>query len=269
MTITNKLRNRAIGLLVILSLVMILLPAMMDPQEIYSKSDSDNTIAIDSHGVVQDQGGSQAANREVERDYSDLLAPVDDTVPAPASGSTRTAAAAAPDPAGAAPEQNDLNPFEVQYASAAAARDTAAAATAAAPAAAAAPASGRSAPAAVSTAASSRPAAAPARAAAAPEPRQETLTSRRGSAAASPAAASAGGAKFAVQVGVFSREANASSVVARLKGGGLDATTETVTINGKQMIRVYAGKTGTREAAKKLADQAQALVGTASRIVAL
>lgn len=265
MTITKKLRNRIIGVLVILSLVMILLPAMMDPEEIYKKSD--NTIAIDSHGVVQNQESVGDANWQVERDYSDLLAPVDDTLP-----SVSASAAAAPSSAASTEHpDNDLNPFEVQYASAAAAS-----------------AQSSSAPVATESAAARRAAAAPAPAAAetsmpkvqhtASASMSTSASSSRtvaakpahsSTAASSGSSASSAGEKFAVQVGVFSKEANASSVVAKLNSGGMHATTESVTINGKQMIRVYAGRAATREAAKKLAEKALALTGTAARIVAL
>lgn len=74
MALGKKLRNRVIGALVLVALAMILIPAVMDPGQVYKKSE--NSIAVNAHGAVTDEAGRMI---EGGQDYSDLLAPIEDS----------------------------------------------------------------------------------------------------------------------------------------------------------------------------------------------
>lgn len=46
---------------------------------------------------------------------------------------------------------------------------------------------------------------------------------------------------FAAQIGVFSQKSYVTDNVAKLKKAGFNAQTQSVNINGKSMVRVFAG----------------------------
>ena len=73
--------------------------------------------------------------------------------------------------------------------------------------------------------------------------------------------------KYSVQVGVFSQMENATRVVTKLKAAGLNAYTQRVNVNGKSMVRVYAGSASTKEALNKTLQKAQQVTGSKGSIV--
>ena len=83
MSITKNIRNRVVGILVVISIVLILLPFLNMNDKDNSKPQDDNAIAINRNGAVTDTNGQlvTAGNSDsIETNYSDMLeAPIDDT----------------------------------------------------------------------------------------------------------------------------------------------------------------------------------------------
>lgn len=73
--------------------------------------------------------------------------------------------------------------------------------------------------------------------------------------------------KYSVQVGVFSQMDNASRVVKSLKAAGLHAYSQRVNVNGKSMVRVYAGSATSKEALNATLQKAQKVTGSKGSIV--
>ena len=74
---------------------------------------------------------------------------------------------------------------------------------------------------------------------------------------------------FAAQIGVFSQKSYVTDNVAKLKKAGFNAQTQSVNINGKSMVRVFAGTAKTRQAADAICRSAKAKVGLDCRILSL
>ncbi|MBQ9275524.1 MAG: SPOR domain-containing protein [Succinivibrio sp.] len=244
-----NVRNRIVGLLAVVALGLIMVPTMMSPQLNEQKRGARESIAVNPDGAAslhEEQGGAV-----VEHDYSDLLEPVDDRpgasgvapdyVPAEFRAENREVTAALDRAL-----QEELGPIDET-------------------------------PAGSEKLVSSRAPAARADAAAvakAPEKKAEPPKSaqakkpekKEAAKPAAKAAASASGS-YVLQVGVFSQQANASSVVAKLKKAGITAHTEQVVLNGQNMFKVLTGTYKSREAAQKAADKVQSAVSTAPRIL--
>ena len=76
MSITKNIRNRVVGILVVISIVLILLPFLNMNDKDNSKPQDDNAIAINQNGAVTDTNGQlvTAGNSDsVETNYSDML----------------------------------------------------------------------------------------------------------------------------------------------------------------------------------------------------
>lgn len=81
MVISKSITNRLVGVLVILSVILILVPLLNPSNSSKSVKDEKNVdaIAITKQGAVTDNNGQLVSAGE--HDYSDLLDPVDDTKP--------------------------------------------------------------------------------------------------------------------------------------------------------------------------------------------
>lgn len=289
MVLGRKIRNRILGLLVLLSIAMILVPAIMDPGQIYKKSS--DSIAVNGHGALTDKSGRMV---EGTQDYSDLLSPVEGADVTPEQLAAQNAGSREQ-----LPENNqDLDPIADSSALAIARNNDNADPFATV---------------------NSTPAVAPV---VAPQPipadgnaqvqrlkqaqaqnntpkaqaQNEVLKSSKGTqntakassgnnnnnterlisnhakaqantATASSSAQSSSG--FAVQVGVFSSKQNADAVVAKLKAAGISARQVPAVINGRSLIRVYAGAPKNKDAATSIARRVQQVTGTKPSVVTL
>ena len=75
-TLSKSLRNRIVGFLVLLSVILIFMPFLMK-DDVVAKKNAD-AIAITPEGAVTDNNGQLVSAGE--HDYSDLLDPIDDSV---------------------------------------------------------------------------------------------------------------------------------------------------------------------------------------------
>ncbi|MCR5537627.1 MAG: SPOR domain-containing protein [Succinivibrio sp.] len=278
MATTSKiLRNRIVGLLIILSVVLILVPAMMPPDEVSKKSS--DSIAVNKDGVVDNQQGGTS-------NYNDLLAPEDDLQPSqnarqnPSeiarqnSSTPDYLASSEPLPVTDNPEismQEEGNPFLESTAaqlpppelSSANRRNTA---------------GGDNSEAQRSQdedrmgdfvrKLEHRPAAKDTRSTAKTQTEAKPKSSPK-SVAPAPKSEPSSAKGFVVQVGVFSKLENAQNVVAKLKKGGVSARQESAQLNGKRVYRVYAGSAGSRQNAESVAAKVKAITGSEGRIVSL
>ncbi len=235
MALAKTLRNRIVGFLIIISVLLISLPALLSHDG--KKSDAGRSVvAVNSHGAVTTDDGllqGQAAS-----DYAALLAPEDDTNeglisenPAllqtptgPHQGTALPDAIPAPAPARASAQSQTQAPAKSATQS---------------------PATGAP----EQLVAAPRPAAPAPSAAPKSAPREEILVANAPSSSAASKQALTGNPKtsaYTVQVGVFSQKSNADKLVAALKKAGLNAIEENVQVNGKNLIRVYAGGAANR-----------------------
>ncbi|MDY6323236.1 MAG: SPOR domain-containing protein [Succinivibrio sp.] len=264
MAFGKKLRNRIIGFLVIVSLVMILLPMMMKPEDTYRKSDS--SIAVDQNGALTDGSGRMAGGGQ---DYSDLLAPVEDVAVDPqevARNNAQSGARPGPDEGSpfaaerdrAIPSDPQAQVEQLKSAQQTPVQNTASQNQSAV--------QGNS-----ETLTSSRkpqPQAQP-KPQAKPEKRdsKETLVSSRQPKPQSQAVSGKGG--YAVQVGVFSQQANADKVIAKLRAAGISCRSVIMELSGRKAVKVLAGSASSREAAASIAARVQQITGTKANVVEL
>ncbi|MBO8416538.1 MAG: SPOR domain-containing protein [Proteobacteria bacterium] len=259
MSVSKKLRNRIVGGLIIFSLLLLVLPALMEKPEAPEHSANEDIIAVDENGALTDSNGNLLS--AVETDYATLLAPEDDMPKSEPQVDNGPLPSVQPSPQS---NLNDNVPGGTEILTAQKPQQPAPAAQAQnkpAPA----PSSGTEilrAPAkqgaAVSSAAA-KPQAQPPVEAARPAP-------SKGSEILKAAAGTPSGA-YTIQVGVFSQTANAENVVRKLKAGSIPAYTEKVTINGKNMVRVYAGSADSREALQQTLKSVETLTGAKGKIV--
>lgn len=261
MSVSKTLRNRIVGGLIIFSLLLLVLPALMDQKDAPKPSANEDIIVVDENGALTDGSGNLLS--AVETDYATLLAPEDDmpksesqvdngplpsVQPAPQAnmgdnvpGGTEILTAPKSKPAETLSAQNKPAPAAAQSSGTEILRAPAKQpAKAQAPVEAAKP---------VQTAQASKPAA--------PAKSSELLTA----AAGTPSGA------YTIQVGVFSQTANAENVVRKLKAGSIQAYTEKVTINGKNMVRVYAGSADSQAALQPALKSVEALTGAKGKII--
>lgn len=249
MALTTALRNRIVGFLIILSLLLIALPALLNTRPQHRAPDS---VAVSSHGAVTDESGNLMAPPD---DYAALLAPEDDSKEGLISENSELMAdalqAAAQSETGLKSAEPAVSPVEeLSYGSPSlSARQTesqrADTEILVAP--------GRDLTKRPSlTASVSKPAS------------QSTPDTSDSGVTGKPVAG-----RFTVQVGVFSQKANASRVMATLEKAGIHCLDVTVNANGKELIRVYAGNSGSREALNGLVSRIESLAKVRGRIVSL
>ena len=276
MSITKNIRNRVVGILVVISIVLILLPFLNMNDKDNSKPQDDNAIAINRNGAVTDTNGQlvTAGNSDsIETNYSDMLeAPIDDTKGSANALSNVQKDAPASSPFDALNNNQVANTSNSNQAT-----------------------SDLEVPndnmfATVATTATSNTSTLPsASTKVAPQAQKsntvktETLKSSRVQATQSanankPKVQSPAGTApksnlvtgtFAAQIGVFSQKSYVTENVAKLKKAGFNAQTQSVNINGKSMVRVFAGTAKTRQAADAICRSAKAKVGLDCRILSL
>ena len=283
MALGKKLRNRLVGLLVLVSVAMILVPAIMDPGQVYRKSS--DTIAVDGNGAVTDQNGRMMQGG----DYSDLLAPVEGNGITPeqlaAQNSKKTEPVAETDEMISPSDQGTLDSFddgpfasdpvavnrvpqnalsnggsEVEQLKRA--RETGSGPTPKGNAAA--TSSQISSANGVEILKSSR---SKDQSAAPKNTNSERLVSSRTNKDQQKRNASGSQGSYTVQVGVFSSKANADGVISKLKAAGISARQVPAVINGRNLIRVYAGSASTREGAEGIARRVQQVTGTKGSVI--
>ena len=289
MSITKNIRNRVVGILVVISIVLILLPFLNMNDKDNSKPQDDNAIAINRNGAVTDTNGQlvTAGNSDsIETNYSDMLeAPIDDTKGSANALSNAQKDAPASSPFDAlnnnqvdntsnsnqatsdleVPNDNMFASANLETATPTGAKNSATVATSN-----------------TSTLPSASTKVAP-QAQKSNTVKTETLESSRVQATQS---ANANKPKvqspaktapksnlvtgtFAAQIGVFSQKSYVTENVAKLKKAGFNAQTQSVNINGKSMVRVFAGTAKTRQAADAICRSAKAKVGLDCRILSL
>lgn len=292
MSITKNIRNRVVGILVVISIVLILLPFLNMNDKDNSKPQDDNAIAINRNGAVTDTNGQlvTAGNSDsIETNYSDMLeAPIDDTKGSENALSNAQKDAPASSPFDAlnnnqvantsnsnqatsdleVPNDNMFASANLETATPTGAKNSATVATTA------------------TSNTSTLPSASTKVAPQAPKSntvKTETLKSSRLQATQS---ANANKPKvqspaktapksnlvtgtFAAQIGVFSQKSYVTENVAKLKKAGFNAQTQSVNINGKSMVRVFAGTAKTKQAADAICRSAKAKVGLDCRILSL
>lgn len=292
MSITKNIRNRVVGILVVISIVLILLPFLNMNDKDNSKPQDDNAIAINQNGAVTDTNGQlvTAGNSDsVETNYSDMLeAPIDDTKGAVNALSNVQKDAPASSPFDALNNNQVANPSNSNQATsdlevpndnmfASANLETAT------------PTGAKNSATVVTTATSNTSTLPSANTKVAPQApksntvKTETLKSSRvqatqGANANKPKVQSPASTApksnlvtgtFAAQIGVFSQKSYVTDNVAKLKKAGFNAQTQSVNINGKSMVRVFAGTAKTRQAADAICRSAKAKVGLDCRILSL
>ncbi len=292
MSITKNIRNRVVGILVVISIVLILLPFLNMNDKDNSKPQDDNAIAINQNGAVTDTNGQlvTAGNSDsVETNYSDMLeAPIDDTKGAANALSNVQKDAPASSPFDALNNNQVANPSNSNQATsdlevpndnmfASANLETAT------------PTGAKNSATVVTTATSNTSTLPSANTKVVPQApksntvKTETLKSSRvqatqGANANKPKVQSPAitapksnlvTGTFAAQIGVFSQKSYVTDNVAKLKKAGFNAQTQSVNINGKSMVRVFAGTAKTRQAADAICRSAKAKVGLDCRILSL
>ncbi len=282
MALGKKLRNRLVGLLVLVSVAMILVPAIMDPGQVYRKSS--DTIAVDGNGAVTDQNGRMMQGG----DYSDLLAPVEGNGITPeqlaAQNSKKTEPAAGADEMISPSDQGTLDSFddgpfasdpvavnrvpqnalsnggsEVEQLKRA--RETGSGPTPKGNAATSSQITSANGVEILKSSRSKDQSAAP------KNTNSERLVSSRTNKDQQKRNASGSQGNYTVQVGVFSSKANADGVISKLKAAGISARQVPAVINGRNLIRVYAGSASTREGAEGIARRVQQVTGTKGSVI--
>ncbi|MGN0894227.1 MAG: SPOR domain-containing protein [Succinivibrio sp.] len=256
MSISTNLRNRIVGLLVVLSVILILSPLFLTNENSKENPKADDSaIAINQNGAVTDSSGQLVA--AAEHDYSEMLeAPVDDLkkdssdplslesnapkADSPFDALNSTSSANASNERlftqnaleTAVPSNKELtaqNTYE-------------------------APAVEESLK--TETLHSSKT----------KKSEQSTLNNRQSDTVAKTSLVSG---TFASQMGVFSKKENAQTLLNKLKNSGFKAVTQSVNINGRSVIRVIAGTSKTRAGAEKICKSATAKTGEKCTILSL
>ncbi len=241
MAVTKTLRNRIVGFLILLSLVLMVMPLLLDKRAAapaLNDSAVQDVIAINENGAFTDGNGNIL--NSAETDYATLLAPENDLKDNPS-------ALQAPDPA-AAP----------QPATAVRQQSTGAGVSAATEILTAPPKVQQN----IATQDSTEILRAPVRS----DDKKDTATRGSSAAAGSKVAVNKQGA-YTIQVGVFSQQSNAENAMRKLKAGGIEAYSEKVTVNGKTMVRVYAGAGASQQELQSLLGKVEKLTGAKGRIV--
>lgn len=240
MNLSKSLRNRIVGILVLLSVVLIFIPALMSRGgSEKAESGSSNSIAITKDGAVTDERGQLVSANE--HDYSDLLDPVDDTAGAPKKESPFEIAKNNSNSQNSQgsydllpPELEDAEPSNTAYANESLK---------------------------VNETLTSK------KVNAQNQPKSEVLHSssasrnnvqaKPNSSAKSSSNILASGS-YAAQYGVFSQQKGADTAVKNLKQLGFSPVTQRVNVNGKDVIKVYAGVSKNRSQAMAIVKKCSA-----------
>ena len=235
MAITKSIRNRLVGVLVILSLILILVP-LLNPSKSQDGAQNEvdkEAIAITSQGAVTDDNGQLVSVGE--KDYSDLLDPVDDTKSALVSN-------------------NDKSPFDAVN------KDNLP--------------SAQELPAQNQLETTAPITEAPAKPNTYVEPTQtvktEVLTSNRtnnGKTTNTQASrnvvkntqkTSIATGSYAAQVGAFTQKEKIQAVMAKLTKAGFKPVSHNINVNGKALVRIYAGSAKDRNGALAICNKVKA-----------
>ncbi len=248
-TLSKTLRNRIVGLLVLVSIVLIFIPFLMK-DEVQAQRSAD-AIAITPEGAVTDNNGQLVSAGE--HDYSDLLDPVDDTKPAAASGNAQASSpfdALKTKNSNLASVQNNQQPALSDNSTYAVPQLEEAV-----------PSSSVKLPSVENKGSevlkSSHNAVRENTASAAkPAPKSaDKLVSKK---AVNTAVVSG---NYAAQVGVFSRKSGADKIIAQLKKAGFKPVTQKVNINGKPLIKVYAATSKSRDTVQAVCQKVKSATG--------
>jgi cell division septation protein DedD len=243
-TLSKSLRNRIVGFLVLLSVILIFMPFLMK-DDVVAKKNAD-AIAITPEGAVTDNNGQLVSAGE--HDYSDLLDPIDDSVaktqvqpkadsPFDALKSSKTdntSGVAAAD----IPDDNMFASSDLEVAT-----PTSASSNVTLPSV-----SNQSTK---SETLKSTHANVPAATPNVKTPKEKAPAQKNDSNALA-------SGNYAAQVGVFSKKTGAQQVINQLKSAGFNPVTQNVNINGKPLIKVYAGTSKNRAAVQGICQRVQA-----------
>lgn len=260
MVISSKiLRNRIVGLLVILSVIMILVPAIMQKPE--QQSRKDESIAIDRNGAVTDKNGQMVSG--AQRDLSELLEPVNDSVNRedPLAIARQNAARDANKDSNIPVNANQGNiPLDDNFAGDGgletvqpknlASQDAA-------------PVSSSNSPVEGGEVLTGNTVNKPAEAkTSSQQPKAEQKVQAKAQDRKTADKDNKSHTVYVVQVGVFSQQTNAQSIMNKLKSQGITCQSEKFVNNqGKTMYRVYAGSSSTRKDAEAVADKVAKITG--------
>ncbi len=250
-TLSKTLRNRIVGLLVLVSIVLIFIPFLMK-DEVQAQRSAD-AIAITPEGAVTDNNGQLVSAGE--HDYSDLLDPVDDTKPAAASGS---APASSPFDALKTKKSNSSSQNSSQPAVADSSTYAVPQLEEAVPSASVKlPTVENKGSEVLKSSHSAKAQTHSANTSAKPAPnREDKLVSKK---TAGNAAVLSG--NYAAQVGVFSKKSGADKIIAQLKKAGFKPVTQKVNINGKPLIKVYAATSKSRDTVQAVCQKVKSATG--------
>lgn len=228
-TLSKNVRNRIVGLLVIISVILIMVPFLLKDNSDFKNNRSADAIAITKDGAVTDNEGQLVSANE--HDYSDLLDPEDDlpksdNLPKPPVPDTSTLTTAVAD--NATPHMPKYDEVEevLPSVSVPAVSENSERLT-----------SNRT----PNVSAGSE---------------ENVLRSNRArEKSVNPVVTTPksnkpelkNSSRYAAQVGVFSKKVGADKVVAELKKAGFKPTTEKGNVNGVLSIRVYAAVSSSRE----------------------
>lgn len=243
-TISKSLRNRIVGFLVLLSVILIFMPFLMK-DDVVAKKNAD-AIAITPEGAVTDNNGQLVSAGE--HDYSDLLDPIDDSVaktqvqpkadsPFDALKSNRTDNTKNVETADI-PDDSMFTSSELEVAT-----PTSSAENVTLP-----------------SVSNQTPKSEPLKSAHAnvPAATPNVKTPKEKAPAPNSESNALASGNYAAQVGVFSKKTGAQQVINQLKNAGFTPVTQNVNINGKPLIKVYAGTSKNRAAVQGICQRVQA-----------
>ncbi len=236
-TFSKSLRNRIVGCLVLLSVVLIFMPFLMK-DDVVAKKNAD-AIAITPEGAVTDNNGQLVSAGE--HDYSDLLDPVDDSV----SKTQNQPKADSPfdvlkqknnSPVNAeVPDDNMFASTELEVAT---------------------PSNSAPLPSVSDNTSTSETLKSSHSKVATATP--NTKAKPENSVSSKPVSSALSSGNYAAQVGVFSKKTGAQQVINQLKNAGFSPVTQNVNINGKPLIKVYAGTSKNRATVQGICSRVQA-----------
>ncbi|MBQ9221218.1 SPOR domain-containing protein [Succinivibrio sp.] len=243
-TLSKSLRNRIVGFLVLLSVILIFMPFLMK-DDVVAKKNAD-AIAITPEGAVTDNNGQLVSAGE--HDYSDLLDPVDDSVaktqvqpkadsPFDALKSSKTDNTSGITAADI-PDDNMFASSDLEVATPISASSNVTL-----------PSVSNQSP--KSETLKSSHANVPAATPNVKTPKEKAPAQKNDSNALA-------SGNYAAQVGVFSKKTGAQQVINQLKSAGFSPVTQNVNINGKPLIKVYAGTSKNRAAVQGICQRVQA-----------
>lgn len=243
-TLSKSLRNRIVGFLVLLSVILIFMPFLMKDDVVAKKNAG--AIAITPEGAVTDNNGQLVSAGE--HDYSDLLDPIDDSVaktqvqpkadsPFDALKSSKTDNTSGITAADI-PDDNMFASSDLEVATPISASSNVTL-----------PSVSNQSP--KSETLKSSHANVPAATPNVKTPKEKAPAQKNDSNALA-------SGNYAAQVGVFSKKTGAQQVINQLKSAGFSPVTQNVNINGKPLIKVYAGTSKNRAAVQGICQRVQA-----------